>query len=377
MVQPPPLPEPTHARAVSTARGREALIDAALERSPATASTPTHTDHIAGRAGVSPRTFFRYFPTKESVVFHRDYWFMRSFAAAYLEQPAHAQRLRRAAPDVRRAGRWVRRAAHAHRDVPRRGRLVGRCSLGREQEHLADHAVTVSEAIARRRGDAEPDDRRPHARVVALALYQRALRRWLGGPRSRELAGADRRGIRAHDETGGPLVSARMELWELVVRRVSATSSPAGTPTATRGAPAHGAGPGADVEFRAVDSEVLHGRATVLGFGGVRERRVAPPPTRNPGPAPDRPLPATRQAAVHPPLHQHPADRLRVGDACQVRSYYAALSSFGLDHWGRYIDEFGVVDGEWLDHQARRHHRGRRPRGLGRGPGVSELGPGA
>jgi hypothetical protein len=24
------------------------------------------------------------------------------------------------------------------------------------------------------------------------------------------------------------------------------------------------------------------------------------------------------------------------------------LSSFGLDHWGRYIDEVGVVDDEWL-----------------------------
>ena len=32
----------------------------------------------------------------------------------------------------------------------------------------------------------------------------------------------------------------------------------------------------------------------------------------------------------------------------QVRTYYAVLSSFGIDHWGRYIDEFGVVDGEWL-----------------------------
>jgi hypothetical protein len=31
-----------------------------------------------------------------------------------------------------------------------------------------------------------------------------------------------------------------------------------------------------------------------------------------------------------------------------VRTYYAVLSSFGLDHWGRYLDEFGVVDGEWL-----------------------------
>ena len=31
-----------------------------------------------------------------------------------------------------------------------------------------------------------------------------------------------------------------------------------------------------------------------------------------------------------------------------MRTYYVVLSSFGLDHWGRYLDEFGVVDGEWL-----------------------------
>ena len=32
----------------------------------------------------------------------------------------------------------------------------------------------------------------------------------------------------------------------------------------------------------------------------------------------------------------------------RVRSYYAVLTSSGLDHWGRYLDEFAVVDGEWL-----------------------------
>jgi hypothetical protein len=60
--------------------------------------------------------------------------------------------------------------------------------LGREQEHLAEHAVTVSEAIAHRRGGRAVDDASTTLGIVALALYQRALRRWLDGPPARELA---------------------------------------------------------------------------------------------------------------------------------------------------------------------------------------------
>ena len=29
------------------------------------------------------------------------------------------------------------------------------------------------------------------------------------------------------------------------------------------------------------------------------------------------------------------------------RSYFFVLTSVGLDHWGRYLDEYRVVDGEW------------------------------
>lgn len=29
------------------------------------------------------------------------------------------------------------------------------------------------------------------------------------------------------------------------------------------------------------------------------------------------------------------------------RCYYTVLMAHGLDHWGRYIDEFAVVDGAW------------------------------
>jgi uncharacterized protein (TIGR02246 family) len=34
--------------------------------------------------------------------------------------------------------------------------------------------------------------------------------------------------------------------------------------------------------------------------------------------------------------------------AAKARCYYQVILPHGLDHWGRYIDEFGVVDGRWL-----------------------------
>ena len=182
MVQATPVP-----REVSAARTREALIDAALDLFARDGFDATHSDRIAERAGVSPRTFFRYFPTKESVVFHRDHWFMRSFAAAYQEQPVelgdyaalHATFVEQAAGfGALRSRIETYRAAVDSSSV----------LLGREQEHLAEHAGTLSAAIARRRGAPEVDDASTTLAIVALALYQRALRSWLDGPPSRELA---------------------------------------------------------------------------------------------------------------------------------------------------------------------------------------------
>ena len=181
MVQNPVTP-----RAVSAARSREALIDAALAVFARDGFDATPTDRIAEDAGVSPRTFFRYFPTKESVVFHRDYGFMRSFASAYLEQTVDAERLRGVAGDVRRAGGGLRRAARAHPDVPRRGRLLAGAP-GSRAGALHRPRRTIAGAIARRRGAAEPDADAATLAAVALVLYQRALRRWLDGPPTREL----------------------------------------------------------------------------------------------------------------------------------------------------------------------------------------------
>jgi AcrR family transcriptional regulator len=174
-------------RAVSTARVREALIDAALELFAHDGFDATHSDRIAERAGVSPRTFFRYFPTKESVVFHRDHWFMRSFAAAYLDQPGELSdytALRKTFVEEAEGFGALRTRIETYRAAVDSSPVL----LGREQEHLAEHAATLSEAIARRRGERAVDDASITLGIIALALYQRALRRWLDGPPARELA---------------------------------------------------------------------------------------------------------------------------------------------------------------------------------------------
>lgn len=53
-------------------------------------------------------------------------------------------------------------------------------------------------------------------------------------------------------------------------------------------------------------------------------------------------------------------DRARAKSRC----YYAVITDIGLDHWGRYIDEFKTVDGAWLFADRRVTVDGRNPRSL-------------
>jgi hypothetical protein len=46
------------------------------------------------------------------------------------------------------------------------------------------------------------------------------------------------------------------------------------------------------------------------------------------------------------------------------RLYYLVLMAHGVDHWGRYVDEYGVRDGRWLITKRRALSDGRMPHSL-------------
>lgn len=69
------------------ARTRAAIVDAALGLFEERGFQATTIDEIAARADIAPRTFFRYFPTKEAVLFARSQETRDRLFAALAERP--------------------------------------------------------------------------------------------------------------------------------------------------------------------------------------------------------------------------------------------------------------------------------------------------
>jgi hypothetical protein len=68
-------------------------------------------------------------------------------------------------------------------------------------------------------------------------------------------------------------------------------------------------------------------------------------------PAPISPALADWESRGRTPMLRHVTGTTQIDvvdeHTMRARSYYLVLVAHGLDHWGRYLDEFGVVDGEW------------------------------
>jgi AcrR family transcriptional regulator len=176
-------------RAEITAYRRQRLIEVALQLFAEQGYDETSFDEIAAGAGLSPRTFFRYFPTKESVLFFGEYDFIRSFEDVLMAQPPEVSDLDAIrdslivlAPVIERIRNRVSLYEQAvASSITLRGR-----SHANDQEHISHMAA----AIARRRGRDQPDAGCRLVATISHAVLRQSIGDWLDGPPSQSTAEA-------------------------------------------------------------------------------------------------------------------------------------------------------------------------------------------
>jgi AcrR family transcriptional regulator len=157
---------------------RRALHEAALRLVAERGLDGVSVDDIAERAGVSPRTFFNYFPAKDDAVLGLDETASRRQVAAFLARPAGEsplQALRAVARDqaAEIAGEtdlWPLRLRVIEAHPALLGRLAA--AFGRSETALA-------EAVARRAGSDAHDLHPVLLAGVAGVAMRTALHRWL------------------------------------------------------------------------------------------------------------------------------------------------------------------------------------------------------
>jgi AcrR family transcriptional regulator len=142
----------------------------------------TTTEEIADKAGVSARTFFRYFPTKESVLFIGERAWLDKFFEIYQRQPpilseidAICATLVEAVSNFSARGRQYMRAYE--KAVASSATLRG-CAQDNRERHLTE----VASAIAARRGEAQVDESAILLAMIGMLAHRRAIEVWLASP---------------------------------------------------------------------------------------------------------------------------------------------------------------------------------------------------
>ena len=160
---------------------RQALADAAIELFARQGFDETTVEDIAAAVDVSPRTFHRYFPRKEDVVFAESVGRLDRFRrrlAEHADEPTVLGAVRRSATEI----------AAEYRVAPDRERarsqLIGSTpalrayNLGRYDEWAAAISAHAAEAVGE-----EPTDRWPALfGACAMAAFTTATRRWATNP---------------------------------------------------------------------------------------------------------------------------------------------------------------------------------------------------
>jgi len=169
-------------RSVHKPRVRQRLVDAALELFAGKGFEATSVEEIAERAGVSPRTFFRYFATKDQVLFFGGEDFNAAVVRALPGQPPELDDLSAVAATMQELVPLV---------VPLKPRILlffravdgSLVVAGKHAQATAGHQAALARALAARRGLPDPDGRCLLAAALAGVAMNRAYAEWLDSGR--------------------------------------------------------------------------------------------------------------------------------------------------------------------------------------------------
>jgi AcrR family transcriptional regulator len=165
---------------------RERLQQAAMELFQERGYDRTTVEGIAARAGLTERTFFRYFADKREVLFSGAEQLQKLIVTRVAEAPAPAAPLEAVAAALEAAGGMLEEH-RGHKFARMRYALLEAHADLREREliKLASLAEGVADAL-RRRGVAEPAA--SLAAEAGIAAFKVGFQRWIGAARPSSLA---------------------------------------------------------------------------------------------------------------------------------------------------------------------------------------------
>lgn len=170
------------------ARVRDSLIREAMRLFETQGFEETTIEQITDAADVSRRTFFRYFPSKESVIFPKSRERIEAFRLRFAMRPAGTSGL---AAVVQTILALRDRIAEDSDEFLLQFRLIESSPQLQVYERAIDFEWETAIAEALLEGQAEPDEHaRSRARILAamlFAMFRNVLREWLGGGRRGEL----------------------------------------------------------------------------------------------------------------------------------------------------------------------------------------------
>lgn len=135
----------------------------------------TTAEAIAENVGASVRTFFRYFATKDEVVFKGQGLWAQAAVASYLQQPESLSRIDAICESLVEAAEGMDR-----KSVIAYGKIVENSHVlrGKAAELIATSTDEVANAVAKKQGLDEPDAATRLFTQVVFATYQAAVKDW-------------------------------------------------------------------------------------------------------------------------------------------------------------------------------------------------------